>query len=245
MEPLHITISPNIYLCINAMRDSPLLPGLKNIYIPDGTHLDHSSALFLALVSTLNKVQLDDAAAADRQFFVPFLSSLYIKSPGLSHLAIRGPVLSGSLEPIYHFTKLQSLEMWFGNPDLHPQLPHLLNLIIDIGGVDTSIKPRPGPISISNSKFRQLRHLQIFGIPTSISCVLDELKGLTNLNVLKIHEIRDGTGVSAWNSSFKVISTFSAVEDIEISRLLVRFRRGHYIHSARSLAPLFRLDNLK
>ena len=34
MEPLHIEISPNICLRICAIRNSPLLPGLKNIYIP-------------------------------------------------------------------------------------------------------------------------------------------------------------------------------------------------------------------
>jgi hypothetical protein len=131
MEPLRIVISPNIYLRIRSMRDSPLLPGLKKIYIPDTKSLrDHdlSSALFLASGSTLNMVQLDRNAISDRQFFVPFLSSLYIKSPGLSHLALHGVEVSASLEPIYRFTELQSLEIRLRNPQLlHElgQLPHL------------------------------------------------------------------------------------------------------------------------
>ena len=66
-EPLHIEISPNIYLRICAIRDSPLLPGLKNIYIPNkpflGT-LDLSSALFLASGSTLDMVELDGDATS-------------------------------------------------------------------------------------------------------------------------------------------------------------------------------------
>ena len=42
-----------------------------------------------------------------------------------------------------------------------------------------------------------------------------------------------------WKSFFEVISTFSAVEDIE------KFNRSREYISASSLAPLFRLDNLK
>ena len=45
-----------------------------------------------------------------------------------------------------------------------------------------------------------------------------------------------------WNSSFEVISTFSAVKDIEMT---LNRPRGQYTHSACSFAPLFRLDNLK
>jgi hypothetical protein len=103
------------------------------------------------------------------------------------------------------------------------------------------------PISISNSKFRQLRHLQIFGTTTSIRCILNELKGLTNLNALKIHELWDDTGGistdSSWRSFFEIISTFSSVEDIE----LFNRPQGRYyiIISISSLAPLCKLDNLK
>ena len=129
MEPLHIRIPPNIYFRIHAMRDSPLLPGLKKIYIPNNppqvhpgfTYIpspnlnnppvDLSSALFLASGSTLDTVQIDSNAISDREFFVPFLSLLYIKSPGLSHLALRGVALSASVEHIYRFTELQSLEI--------------------------------------------------------------------------------------------------------------------------------------
>ena len=40
MEPLRIVISPNIYLRISGLRDSPLLPGLRQIYIPNNAPLD-------------------------------------------------------------------------------------------------------------------------------------------------------------------------------------------------------------
>jgi hypothetical protein len=256
MEPLRIVISPNIYLRIRTMRDSPLLPGLKKIYIPDyfPSHaLDFSSALFLASESTLNMVQLDLSAISDRQFFVPFLSSLYIKSPGLSHLALRGVVLnlpvSASVESICRFTELQSLEIRLRNSHFHPkilrklgQLPHLLDLIIDAGDVGTSIQPQTNPISISNS---QLRHLQILGTIISINRILNELNGLTNLSALKIDEVWDGFLNSSWGSSFEVISTFSAVEDIEITQDVLNRPRGQHMLSASSLAPLSRLDNLK
>ena len=259
MEPLRIVISPNIYLRIRAMRDSPFLPGLKKIHIPDydyGFHhgtLDLSSALFLASSSTtLNMVQIDGDAISEREFFVPFLSSLHIKSPGLSHLALRGVALSASVESnIYRFTELQSLEIWLHNShDLQPQLlhklgqlPYLLDLIIDTGDGDVSIQPHAIPISISNSKFRRLRRLQILGATTSISCILNELKGSTNLSALNIYRVSDDltNSDSAWGSFFEVISTFSAVEDIEI------FNRPQdtILVSSSSLAPLFRLVNLK
>ena len=254
MVPLRIAISPNIYLRIRAMRDSPLLPGLKNIFIPNNSSIDLSSALFLASGSTLNMVELDGNATADRQFFVPFLSSLYIKSPGLSHLAIRGDVLSGSLESISRFTKLQSLEIrLFNAPHTQlqvlrklGQLPHLLDLTIDTGTTATSSRPYTNSTSIDNPKFRRLRHLQILGTTASISCILDELKGLTNLTALKINKIWDGrmgsSVESAWNSSFEVISTFSAVEDIEIT---LDLNRGQNSHMACSFAPLFKLENMK
>ena len=108
MEPLYIRIPPNIYFRIRTMRDSPFLPGLKKIYIPNNPPnlnndppVDLSSALFLASGSPLDMVQIDSNAILEREFFVPFLSSLYIKSPGLSHLALRGVALSASVEHIY------------------------------------------------------------------------------------------------------------------------------------------------
>ena len=274
MEPLHIRIPPNIYFRIHAMRDSPLLPGLKKIYIPNNPpqvhpgfsyipspnlnnpSVDLSSALFLASGSTLDTVQIDSNAISDREFFVPFLSLLYIKSPGLSHLALRGVALSASVEHIYRFTELQSLEIRLPFPPLHQllhklgELPHLLDLIIDTDDFAPSIQPHTTPISISNSKFTQLRHLQILGTTGSIRCILNVLKGLTNLSALKIDRESDtvtpwGFQVQVqdiseiWKPFFEVISTFSAIEDIEI------FDRSRESISASSLAPLFRLDNLK
>ena len=145
MEPLYTVMSPDIYHCIRALRDSPL-PGLKKIYIPNNPYLDLSSAVFLALGSTLSLVQIDGNATSDRQFFLPFMSSLYIKSPRLSHLSLREVVLSASVELICRFTELQSLEIRHRDPHLYPQLlhklgqlPRLLDLIIDTGGVDSPI----------------------------------------------------------------------------------------------------------
>jgi len=249
MEPLHIVISPNIYLRIRALRDSPLLPGLKKIYIPNDPFLDLSSALFLASGSTFNQVQIDGKATSDRQFIFPFLSSLYMKSPGLSRLALCGVPLSASVEPIFRFTELQRLVIELCDPHLHlqllrklGQLPHLLDLIIDTGGA-SAIQPQI-PISVSDSNFRQLKHLQVLGTTASISCILDELKGSANLITLKIDRQSEGfvnSDNAAWRSFFEVISTFSAVEDIEIFN---RPRDSVQV-SASSLAPLFKLDNLK
>ena len=202
-------------------------------------------------------VQLGGNAISDRQFFTPFLSSLYVKSPGLTHLALRG-VVNASVEPIYRFTKLQSLELRLCNPHLYPQLlqklgqmRHLLDLIIDTGGsrdVAASVISHTNPTSIGNSKFRQLRQLQLLGTATSIDRILNEMNGLANLTTLKIDEMWDGwagnSTDSSWRSSFQIISTFSAVEDIEITHAPNR-PRGQYVLSIPSLAPLFRLDNMK
>ena len=260
MEPNNIVISPCIYLRIHTMRGTPLLPCLKKIYIPDNPSLDLSSVLFLASGSTLNTVQLDGNAISDRQFFVPFLSLLHIKSPGLSHLSLRGAVLNASMETIYHFSKLQSLEMRFRDRHLHPrllyhlhklgQLPHLLDLIIDTGDFFvTSIQRSTNPFSsLSTSNFRELKHLQILGTTTSMCYILNEMKGLKNLNALKIDEVwNDRSGNSteiSWKSSFEAISKFSAVEDIEITHDHNR-PQDRYILSASSLDPLLKLDNLK
>ena len=261
MEPSNVKISSSIYFRIGAMRDSPLLPGLAQIYIPKNYSLDLSSALFLASGSPfLNLVHLDGNAIADRQFFVPFLSSLYLRSPGLTHLALRG-VINTSLEPVYRFTKLQSLEIRLFNPHLHPQLlqklgqlRHLHDLIIDTGtirGAATSTQPYMNPTFISDSKFTQLIRLQILGTATSISCILSGMGGLANLTTLKIDEVWDGWSSSSidssWRSSFEIISTFSAIEDIEITHAPNR-PRGQYVLLVSSLVPLFgvfRLNNVK
>ena len=250
MEPLSVVISPNIYLRIGAMYDTPFLPGLNKIYIPNNASLDLSSALFLASGSTFNLVQIDGNAISDRQFFVPFLSSLYVKSPGLTHLTLRG--VNASLEPIHRFAKLQSLDLRLRGPHLYPQLlqklgqlRHLLDLIIDTGGYgDVVTSVHTNPIS-SNPKFRQLRQLHFIGNATSISRILDEMKGIANLTTLKIDESGAGNSTgSSWRSSFEAISTFSALEDIEITHTLNR-SFGQYILSVHFLAPLFRLDNMK
>ena len=258
MEPLHVVISPNIYLRIRAIRESPLLPGLNKIYIPDNPRpLDLSSVLFLVSGTTLNMVQLGSNAISDRQFFAPFLSLLYIKSPGLAHLALHG-VVNVSLGPIYRFTKLQSLELKLRNPHLEPQLlqklgemGHLLDLVIDTGtSMDfhtSSIQSHTVPPCTGYPNFRKLRKLQILGTASLINRILNEMKGLPKLTILKIEEMWDGwksrATESSWKCSFEAISTFSAVEDIEITHALDR-PKGQYVLSASCLSPLFRLDNM-
>ena len=112
-------------------------------------------------------------------------------------------------EHIYRFTELQSLEIRLSFSPLHQllhklgELPHLLDLIIDTDDSDLapSIQPHATPISISNSKFRQLRHLKILGTTAPIHCILDELKGLANLSTLKIDRESD---TALWGFKLKI-----------------------------------------
>ena len=78
MERLNIVISPHVYLRIRSLRhhDTPFLPGLKEIYIPNHDSLDLSSALLLASESSLKFIHLNNSATSDRQFFYPV--SLFI-----------------------------------------------------------------------------------------------------------------------------------------------------------------------
>ena len=247
MEPLRVVISPNIYLRIHAMHDSPLLPGLNKIYIPDHpSPVDLSPALFLALGSTLDMVQLHSYAISDPQFFAPFLSSLHVKSPGLTQLALYG-VVNAPLKHIYRFTKLQSLELKIYNFHLQPQLlqklgelGHLLDLIIDTG--TSSIQPHMMSPPTSHSKFTKLRKLEILGTVSLINSILSEMEGLSSLTTLEIDELWDGwtnsTTENSWRCCFEVISTFSVVENIEITP------RNQSVLSASCLFPLFKLDNV-
>ena len=282
MEPFEVEISPTIYLGIRAVRDSPPLPDLKQIYIPDNFpfHLspDLSSALFLASVSTFNLVRLDGNAISEPPFFIPFLSSLHAKSPKLTHLVLRGVVNMSSLEHVHRFTNLQSLEIEVSGPYWHPpllqqlgQLRGLLELTIGTGTskeTPASMQPHAKYPSPSYSNFGKLRKLHIRGNTISISRILNEMRNLSNLITLMIEgmcddkaddtdDTEDDTDEpvddtddtvddtdNTWTRSFEVISTYSAVEHIEINL----HRRGGYSKYplfVSWLSPLFKLDNLK
>ena len=92
MEPprVQVGISPIIYLRIRSMYDGILLPGLKAVYIPDNDPIDFPSIMLLVLASgaSLDVVELNHRAISERNFFIPFLSSLVV--PQLGHLALRG-----------------------------------------------------------------------------------------------------------------------------------------------------------
>ena len=116
----------------------------------------------------------------------------------LSHLALRG-VVCGAYISFYGASK-----PW-DKASLSTLTP-ISNLIIDTDDSDlaSSIQPHSSstPISISNSKFRQLRHLQILGTTAPIHCILDELKGLANLISLKID--RESDTVTPWGFQVQV-----------------------------------------
>lgn len=252
MERLHVVISPHVYLRIRSLRhrDAPLLPGLKEIYIPDKTS-DFSSALLLASESSLNLVQLDHSATSDRQFCIPFLFLLSVNSPNLTHLALCGTG-DTSLELVPHFKSLQSLELRLSGTYLSSQLlrdlgklDHLLEMTLD-----TSPSIRPNPTTLpdptlpsANLNFIQLRKLHILGTPSSMTCVLNEMVVLTNLATLIIHETthdsEHDTGRS-WSRCFAIISTFPAIEDIEITQ----FELCHYSLSTLCFYPLYKLNNV-
>ena len=231
------------------MCDSLLLPGLKAIYIPDHNPIDFYSIMLLVSRASLDVVELNNIAISERNFFIPFLSSLASKSPQLVHLALRG---SGniSLEPVYRLTSLQRLEIRFPGTYLYPQtlrrlgnLNNLVDLTLDVGasipGPAIDVQ-RPTPIS---SYFGMLKRLHIIGIPSSITRVLDDIK-LASLTVLVIDETSDNSGShtkSFWMRCFNQISMCQAIEDIEINQL--RHRNWGHDNYSLSTSWFFSLSN--
>ena len=253
MEKLNIVISPHVYLRIRSMRDAPLLPGLKEIYIPDNA-FDLSSALLLASQSDLNLVQLNNSATSDRQFFIPFLYLLSINSPNLVHLTLCG-TSNTSLDLVPRFTSLQSLDLRFSGTHLDSQLlqdlgnlDNLLDLTLDTGpSTETPTQQQPDlPPSTNHPIFKKLRKLHILGTPRTISCVLNEMNVLVNLTTIIIHETTDQSGPDtegAWKRCFAIISAFPAIEDIEITQLPASWR-SHYALSISCFFPLLKLVNV-
>ena len=266
MEPLHTVVSSHVYLRIRSLRhrDTPLLPGLKEIYIPDdlNTSLDFSAALLLASESSLNLIHLDKSATSDRQFCIPFLFLLSINSPNLTHLALHGTT-DMSLELVPRFRNLKSLDLRLSDTYLDYQfiqdmgkLDNLLDMTLDTSFVGPSTEeglPLTNQLDLTpptNFTFKQLRKLHILGTPSSISRVLDDMHVLMNLTSLHIHEITDGSGQnteSSWKRCFTIISTYPVIEDIRITQ----FGHSYYRHTGNSYTlstscfyPLYKLNNI-
>ena len=249
MERLRVVISPHVYLRIRSLRrhrDAPLLPGLKEIYIPNETSLDFSAALLLSSESSLNLVHLDNSAMSDRQFCIPFLFLLSVNSPNLTHLALCGTA-DTALELVPCFKSLQSLELRLSGTDLNSRilrdlgkLDNLLEMTLDTSpSIHAPTTPSDPTPPLTNFSFIQLRKLRILGTPSSMSRILNEMDGLTNLTTLIIHEKGHDTEGS-WSHCFAIISTFPAIEDIEITQSW----RYPYPLSTLCFYPLCKLNNM-
>ena len=261
LEPFkfRVVISPDVYLRIRSLcpRDTPLLPGLKEIHIPDHwkTSLNFSSAFFLASDSSLNFIHLDKSATSDRQFCIPFLCQLSANSPNLTHLALCGTVnMSLDLHLVLRFRNLQCLHLKLSGTYLGSQflqdlgkLDNLLDLTLD---TTSPIEGFGGPgTRPTNSTFIQLRKLHILGTPDSISRVLENIHVLLNLTMLTIHEKTDEFGRNtessqAWNRCFAIVSTFPAIENIQVTQLEHPPWKNHYRLSTSCFYPLYKLNNV-
>ena len=260
LEPLHMIISPHVYLRICSLRhrDTPLLPGLKEIYTPDeslNTSLDFSSAMLLVSDSSLDSIHLGNSATSDHQFCIPFLFLLSVNSPNLTQLTLYGIVdISSSLELVTRFRDLQSLDLRLSGTYLSSQflqdlgnLDNLLDLTLDTTG-SSSPTEFPTTRPPTNSTFIQLRKLHILGTPSSISRVLDDMRALMNLTTLLIHEKTDDLDLgrhteSSWKRCFGIISTFPAIENIQVTQLEYSPRRNHCL-STSCFYPLYQLNNV-
>lgn len=260
METPRVVISPIIYLRVCGICDSPLLPGLKAIYIPDNNDaIDFASAILLVLGASLNVVELNNSAISEKNFFIPFLTSLAAKSPQIGRLALRGTE-NISLEHVYRLTNLQRLEIRLSDTYLYPQtlrrlgnLVDLSDLTLDVGAsmpvpdMDTRL-PAPSPSSIRT--YGRLRKLHIIGIPSSITRVLDDIN-LASLTALVIDETLDNdTGEHAesfWRRCFYQISVCHVIEDIEINQSTNRHWRHHEYYSLSTswFVSLLNLKNMK
>ena len=255
METSRVVISPIIYIRIRSMRDSPLLPGLKAIHIPDNEIVDFPSIILFALGSSLDSVGLNNSAISQRNFYIPFITSLTSQPPRLTHLSLRG---SGniSLEPVYHFTSLQRLEIRLSGTYLYPQtlrrvgnLANLSDLTLDVGAsipVTVPVDNRQIGSASTLSHFRMLRRLHIIGIPSAITRILDDIN-LVNLTTLVIEEASDSTRQeSFWKRCFDQISMCQAIEDIEINQLTHRnWGHEYYSLSTSWLMSLLTLRNVE
>jgi hypothetical protein len=258
MEIPRVVISPNIYLCIRGMRDRPLLPCLKAIYMPDYNNaIDFASVILLAMGTSLDVVELNHSAISQEDFIL-FLTLLATKSPQLRRLVLRGTG-NVSLEHVFCFTNLQHLEIRLSGTYLDPQtlrrlgkLDNLLDLTLDVRAsesapaLDTQL-----PIPFSSSHGR-LKSLHVIGNPSSIVRALTDISlASLSLNSLMKVVIDELPGRSRpypnlkgfWVRCFEQLSVCRAIEDIEINQC-DKWRFDHSL-SISWFNPLFDLKNLK
>ena len=165
-----------------------------------------------------------------------------------------------SLELVSRFINLQSLDLRLSGTYLGSQflqdlgkLDNLLDMTLDtspsIGAPTFLTKGSDLKPPSTTSTFIQLRKLHILGTPSSISRVLDDMHVLMNLNTLLIHETTDDSwpdAESSWKRCFAIISTFPAIEDIQITQLERPLWHHHnqYALSISCFYPLYKLNNV-
>ena len=259
MEAHRVVISPITYDRIRrSMRGRPILPGLKAIYIPDNTSIDFFPIMLLTMGDSLEVVELNNTALCERNFFIPFMTSLASNSSHLRQLAVRGPG-NISLEPVYRLTSLRRLEIKLSGTYLYPQtvrrlgnLVNLLELIIDVGAEApvSAINTRLLTSSSSGSDRHpgSLRRLRIIGMSSSITRVMDDLN-LTSLTELVIDEMPSNTRDDTqgfWRRCFDQISVCHVMEHIEINQVQQQWSQDHPLSTSwfLSLASLKAIKSL-
>ena len=127
-------------------------------------------------------------------------------------------------------------------------MDNLLDLTLD---TTSPIEGFEGPTTRpTNSTFIKLKKLHILGTPNSISRVLEDMHVLTNLTTLLIHEKKVEFGrntestESSWKRCFAIISTFSAIENIQVTQFERSPRTSHYRLSTSCFYPLYKLNNV-
>ena len=132
------------------------------------------------------------------------------------------------------------------------KLNKLLDLTLDTSHNPFSIGDPTTPrtdLTSTNSTFIQLRKLHILGAPSSINRVLEYMHVLMNLTTLLIHEKTDDLGrhtENSWKRCFAIISTFPAIENIQVTQLEHSPQRNNdqYRLSTSCFYPLYQLNNV-
>ena len=160
---------------------------------------------------------------------------------------------------VLRFKSLLSLELRLPGTYLDSQtiqdlgtLDNLLDMTLEIPSITPTTKTNLTPATSANHPtFVKVRKLHIIGTPSSMSRILDHMNISTNLTTLIIDETTNDDlnpevdTDSFWKSCFATISTFSAIEDIEITQLDIRRPvDGYCAISTSYLHPLYKLNNV-
>ncbi|KAF8153364.1 hypothetical protein B0H34DRAFT_723246 [Crassisporium funariophilum] len=262
MEPLPSSISQDVYLQIQRIRSTHLLPALRELRIPDNSSI-HLSSTFLLPTEHLKMIELNNNAISNSQFIRQFLPSLSVTSPNLTHLILRGTATI-SLDLITRFTRLRTLEIQLSGTYLYPQnmedlgnLEDLVELTLDVGPVNPTLAPirtrrqqtsNEDNVAVPPRKFHQVRRLRLIGTPMSMSRVLDHME-LKMLETVVIDEVQDQSGSQPgnfWLRCFERLSASHFVTSIEINQAPQR-TRGHDQNSLDLawISPLFVLSRVE